>query len=73
MQGMGGMGAFPDSVNLVVNTNHPLIANKLVSEKDADQQKDLAEYLYNLARLNQNMLKGAELTRFINKSLEFLK
>lgn len=72
MQGMS-MDAFPDSINLVVNTNHPLVANKLVGEKDADQQKDLAEYLYNLARLNQNMLKGAELTRFINKSLEFLK
>jgi molecular chaperone HtpG len=72
MQGMS-MDAFPDSVNLVVNTNHPLIASKLTGAADADQQKDLAEYLYNLARLNQNMLKGAELTRFINKSLEFLK
>lgn len=72
MQGMS-MDAFPDSVNLVVNTNHPLIASKLAEEKDAEQQKELAEYLYNLARLNHNMLKGAELTKFINKSLGFLQ
>lgn len=72
MQGMG-MDAFPDSFNVVVNTNNPLIASKLASETDAGKQKDLAQYLYNLARLNQNMLKGGELTAFINKSLEFLK
>ena len=72
MQGMT-MDGFPDSYNVVVNTNHPFIANKLVGEKDADSQKELAQYLYNLARLNHNMLKGAELTAFINKSLEFLK
>jgi molecular chaperone HtpG len=72
MQGMG-MDAFPDSYNIVVNTNHPLIASKLAGEKDNDQQKELAQYLFNLARLNHNMLKGAELTSFISKSLNFLK
>jgi hypothetical protein len=29
--------------------------------------------MFKLAKLNQNMLKGAELTNFINKSLDFLK
>ncbi|TXB67973.1 molecular chaperone HtpG [Phaeodactylibacter luteus] len=75
MQGLQGMsfGDFPDSVNVVVNTNHPLVANKLVEEPDADKQKEVADYLYKLAMLNQQMLKGAELTAFINKSLNFLK
>ncbi len=72
LQGMQGMD-FPDSYNLVVNSNHDLIAKKLVEEKDEGKQKDLAQYLYNLARLNQNMLKGSELTEFINKTLNFLK
>lgn len=75
MQAMQGMsfGDFPDSYNVIVNTNHPLIADRLLKEADATQQADLAEYLYKLALLNQNMLKGADLTAFVNKSLALLK
>jgi len=71
MQGMG-MGNFPDMYNVVVNTNHPLIADKILNGEEAIQ-KDLAKYLYDLALLNQNMLKGSALTSFINKSLEHVK
>ena len=72
MQGMGGMGNFPDMYNVVVNTNHPLIADKILNGEEAIQ-KDLAKYLYDLALLNQNMLKGSALTNFINKSIEHVK
>lgn len=74
MQAMQGMqfGDMPDSFNVVVNTNHPLVANQLLEAKDEEAQKATADYLYKLALLNQNMLKGAELTTFINKSLGFL-
>jgi molecular chaperone HtpG len=70
LQGMG-MGDFPDMYNVVVNTNHPLIAQKLVSEPEADQ-KILAQYLYDLALLQQGMLRGEALTYFINKTLSTL-
>ncbi|MCB0552534.1 MAG: molecular chaperone HtpG [Phaeodactylibacter sp.] len=75
MQMMQGMqfGELPDSYNVVVNTNHPLIANKLAGEKNKKKRAATAEYLYKLALLNQNMLRGSSLTEFINKSLEFLK
>lgn len=75
MQALQGMqwGDFPDSVNVVVNSNHPLVAQKLVGEKDETQQQIFARYLYDLALLNQGMLKGADLTAFINKSLEIAK
>lgn len=75
MQAMQGMSFnnFPDTYNVVVNANHPLIASILANESDEGKQKDMASYLYNLALLNQNMLKGADLTAFVNKSLEFLK
>ncbi len=72
LQGMS-MGEFPDSVNVVVNTNHPIVANKLAEGGDESSKKETAQYLYNLALLNQNMLKGKELTAFINKSLDFIK
>ena len=71
MQGMG-MGNFPDSYNVVVNTNNPLVADKLL-KLEGEEKTDLAKYLIDLAKLNQNMLKGADLTSFINKSLNFVK
>ena len=35
--------------------------------------KTFVKHLYNLALLNQGMLKGSDLTSFINKSIEFLQ
>lgn len=69
MQGMD-MGAMPDSYNVVVNTNHPLITERLLNAKK--KQGDLAKHLYNLALLNQGMLRGTDLSNFINRSIEFL-
>lgn len=68
MQGMSG-GAFPDSYNVVVNTNHPLISGKLLKLTDAAEQKEIAGYLYQLALLQQGMLKGEDLAAFTRKSL----
>ncbi len=72
MSAMNGMdmSAMPDSYNVVVNTNHPLIAERLLKAKK--KQGDLAKHLYNLALLNQGMLKGQDLASFINKSIEYL-
>ena len=74
MQAMNGMnlGDMPDSYNLVVNGNHPLVAKKLLSAK-SKKQGELAEYFFNLALLHQNMLQGKDLTEFINKSLDMVK
>ena len=71
MQGMD-MGMMPDSHNVVVNTNHPMIAQKLLKMKGAERKEGFASYLYDLARLNQNMLKGEDMSKFIEKSLEFV-
>lgn len=73
--GGGGMamfgGSMPDTYNLVINTNHPLIS-KILNEKDAKKQADLTKRTADLALLSQNMLKGEELTNFINQSLELI-
>lgn len=75
MQAMQGMdlGAMGESYNIVVNTNNPLISEKLLKMKSKEKKEDFVEYLYNLALLNQNMLKGSDMTDFIKKSLEFIK
>ncbi|MBL7825658.1 MAG: molecular chaperone HtpG [Saprospiraceae bacterium] len=70
MHGMGGLGDFPDSFNVVVNSNHPVIAGKLLQLDDAQAQADLSQYLLNLALLQQGMLRGEGLTNFVQKTLE---
>jgi molecular chaperone HtpG len=72
MQGMD-MSMLGDMHNVVVNTNHPLVADKLLKMRSEDKKKEFAVYLHNLALLNQNMLKGEGLSNFITKSIEFLK
>ncbi|MCK6692888.1 MAG: molecular chaperone HtpG [Thermoanaerobaculia bacterium] len=68
LHGMG-MGDFPDSYNVVVNSNHPLIAQKLVKLENEPEQSDLARYLYDVALLQQGMLRGEALTEFVEKTL----
>ena len=72
LQGMG-MEMMPDSHNVVINTNHPLVAEKLLRMKSAEKKESFANYLHNLAMLNQSMLTGEELSSFIEKSIEFMK
>ncbi len=74
--GGGGMTAFyaqmPDEVHLTVNGNHP-IYQTLLKETDVDKQQKQARNLADLALLSQGLLKGAELTNFINRSVDLLK
>ena len=69
--GMNFIGGFPESYNMVVNSNHPIIS-KILNEKDAEQQKKLSKQTADLALLSQGMLKGEELTKFIKRSLELI-
>jgi molecular chaperone HtpG len=78
MQALGGggmmaMGDFGDMYNVVVNTNHPFVAEKLLKATEGEERNNLGKHLLDLALLNQGMLKGAELSAFVKKSLEFLK
>jgi molecular chaperone HtpG len=72
----GGMTAFyatmPDEVTLTVNGNHP-IYQQLLKEGDADQQKKQVRNLADLALLSQGLLKGNDLTNFINRSVEMMQ
>ncbi len=77
MQSTMGMGLsgdnMPDVTEVIVNTNHPLVAKKLLRMKKGAKRDRFVSYLYDLARLNQNMLGGGDLTAFINKSIEFVE
>lgn len=69
LHGMGGPGDFPDAYNVVVNTNHPVIAQKLLKTEDETGRSDLSQYLVNLALLQQGMLRGEALTGFVQATL----
>jgi len=70
--GMDFMGTMPESYNLVVNSNHPLIS-EILNEKDENKQNDVVKQVTDIAKLSQNLLKGQDLTDFIKRSLELIK
>jgi molecular chaperone HtpG len=77
MAGVSGpMGSFyanmPDEVTLTVNGNHPIYQN-LLSETDKEKQEKVVHNLADLALLSQGLLKGNQLTDFINRSVDLLK
>ena len=69
--GMGFYGGMPDSYNLVVNINHPLI-EQVLKEQDAEKQKQLVHQLTDLALLSNGLLKGEALTQFIKRSVKMI-
>lgn len=69
--GAGFMGAFPETYNMVVNSNHPKISDLLNTKKKGDRAKK-AKQLTDLALLSQGMLKGEALTEFVNRSIELV-
>lgn len=77
MAGLGGpMTSFyatmPDEVTLTVNGNHP-IYQLLLKEADIDKQEKQVKNLADLALLSQGLLKGNDLTNFINRSVELMQ
>ncbi len=76
MNGGGGMGSFygnmPEEVTLTVNGNHP-IYQTILKEDNKVQQEKLVKNLTDLALLSQGLLKGNELTTFINRNIEMME
>jgi molecular chaperone HtpG len=72
--GGGGMfaGGFPEMYQLVVNVNHPLVS-QILETKTKKKQERLIKQSLDLARLSQSLLKGEELTAFIQRSFEMIK
>ncbi|MCC6287636.1 MAG: molecular chaperone HtpG [Chitinophagaceae bacterium] len=71
----GPMGSFyanmPDEVSLTVNGNHPIYQN-ILAETDSSKKEKLVHNLADLALLSQGLLKGNNLTEFINRSVELI-
>ena len=70
--GMFGMGNMPDMYNLVVNTNHELVY-EILNTRTAKKRERLINQSLDLARLSKGLLKGEELTQFIQRSYQMIK
>ncbi len=69
--GMSFMGNMPETYNLIVNTNHPLVS-EIIETSDEDLKGRLVEQMFDLALLSQNLLKGEKLAQFIKRSIDFI-
>lgn len=65
--GMGFYGTLPDNYKVTVNGNHPLI--KRILESPEEEGTQLAKQAFDLALLSRGLLKGADLTSFIKRSV----
>ncbi|WP_292008287.1 molecular chaperone HtpG [Chryseobacterium sp.] len=71
--GGGGMfGSFPEMYNLVINSNSDF-ANQVLKTENTDEKKSMIQYALDLAKLSQNLLKGKDLTDFIQRSYKQLE
>lgn len=68
---MAMFGAMPESYKVGVNGNHELVSRILKAESEDDRVR-IARHAYDLALLSQDMLKGEELTNFLNRSVTMM-
>lgn len=66
------MRNMPDTYNVTINGNHSVIAH-IAANDDETAQTNALKQLYDLALLQQDMLKGADLTEFIRRSVSLVK
>ena len=69
--GMGFYGSMPDNYKVIVNGNHKLIS-RILQDENAEVQAQLAKQAFDLALLSQGLLTGAELTEFVNRSVNLI-
>lgn len=70
MGGGGFYGAFPEIYTMIINANHPKVG--AILEQDESGRAEKARQLTDLALLAQGLLKGEELSKFIDRSISFI-
>ena len=68
--GMNFYGSLPDTYKVAINGNHKLVTKIL--QADETHGAKLARQAFDLSMLSQGMLKGADLTAFVERSVKVL-
>jgi molecular chaperone HtpG len=61
----------PDQYKVAINGNHKLVS-RILNAPGEEEQLQLAKQSFDLALLSQGMLTGADLTAFVNRSVELI-
>ena len=69
--GMNFYGSIPESYNIIVNMQNPLVA-KIWNDRAVEGDNDLLRQVVDLALLSNGMLKGKDLSDFVARSEKFL-
>ncbi|MDN3636615.1 molecular chaperone HtpG [Neolewinella lacunae] len=74
MQMLQGMDTsmFPDMYQVIINANSPVVKSGLLAKTDTAEREESARHLYQLALLSQQMLSGADLKAFIERSMKMM-
>ena len=74
MQMLQGMDTsmFPDMYNVIVNANNPIVKEQILSKEDEGERAENATHLYQLALLSQQLLSGADLKAFVDRSVKMM-
>lgn len=64
---------FPDMYNVVVNANNPVVKEQILNNEDEASRTENATHLYQLALLSQQLLSGADLKAFVDRSVKMMK
>lgn len=70
--GYGFMGEMPDSYNVVVNGNHPVM-KKILGSSDETTKQSLMQQAVDLGLLTQGLLKGEALSQFLKRSIHLIQ
>ncbi|MEM9929630.1 MAG: molecular chaperone HtpG [Bacteroidota bacterium] len=75
MQMLQGMDTsmFPDMYQVIINANNPVVKEQVLSKDDEEERTENATHLYQLALLSQQLLSGAELKAFVDRSVKMMK
>lgn len=68
--GMNFYGAMPDNYKVAINANHKLVSKIL--QADEEKQTAMAKQAFDIALLAQGLLKGSDLTAFVERSVEVI-
>lgn len=74
MQMLQGMDTsmFPDMYNVIINANNPVVKEQILSKEDEGERTENATHLYQLALLSQQLLTGADLKAFVDRSVKMM-
>lgn len=70
--GYGFMGEMPDTYQVILNGNHPVM-QRILQEENSESQQHILKHALDLGLLSQGLLKGEALAHFMKRSIAMIQ